>query len=361
MADNYKIYMHKNKINGKVYIGQTKQTLNHRWNNGKGYDRCPYFYNAIKKYGWENFEHMLIIDGLTKEQADELEKEFIQKYKSYDMEYGYNISLGGSGLTGATKYIDIYKYDLDGTFLKHYNDISEIIIENPNYNSSCIRYCYDEKIQSAYGYQWKSYYKEKIEKLESFEERVSNQKSIKVYQYTLDGYFVNEYKSFREAGNQNNLEETSISKCCRGLLKTYGNYQWRMFYSEKIESISPVICQYDLDGNLLHIYDSLEEAELKTNTNRSSIINCYAGRYEMGGNYVWRKYNNKENVFCKIDIVFSKIKLIQLIDDDNNIIKTFKSARSASKELGFKDASGIIKVCKGIRKKTHGMKFKYAS
>lgn len=144
------------------------------------------------------------------------------------------------------------------------------------------------------------------------------------------------------------------------MLKTYANYQWRTFYSPKIESVNSFICQYDLDGNLLHTYESIEKAEKGTNTNRSSIINCYAGRYEMGGNYVWRKYNGRENIIPKIDINFSKIKPIQLLDDDNNVIRTFKSAKSASKELGFKDSQGIIKVCNGTRIKTHGMRFQYA-
>ena len=51
MKRNYKIYMHKNKINGKVYIGQTKQSLKNRWSNGYGYRECPKFWRAIQKYG----------------------------------------------------------------------------------------------------------------------------------------------------------------------------------------------------------------------------------------------------------------------------------------------------------------------
>lgn len=50
MADNYKIYMHKNKINGKVYIGQTMQSLKQRWNNGHGYIKCPYFYSVRREH-----------------------------------------------------------------------------------------------------------------------------------------------------------------------------------------------------------------------------------------------------------------------------------------------------------------------
>lgn len=51
----YTIYMHRNKINGKSYIGQTFQKPEERWKNGAGYKSCTYFYAAIQKYGWNNF------------------------------------------------------------------------------------------------------------------------------------------------------------------------------------------------------------------------------------------------------------------------------------------------------------------
>lgn len=44
----YTIYMHKNKINNKVYIGQTCQKPEYRWNNGNGYKTQTYFYSAIQ-------------------------------------------------------------------------------------------------------------------------------------------------------------------------------------------------------------------------------------------------------------------------------------------------------------------------
>ena len=41
------IYMHRNLINNKVYIGQTIQKPEYRWNEGKGYKGSSLFYNAI--------------------------------------------------------------------------------------------------------------------------------------------------------------------------------------------------------------------------------------------------------------------------------------------------------------------------
>ena len=69
MENNYIIYQHKNKINGKMYIGLTKQNPITRWRNGKGYAKNKHFSDAIQKYGWENFEHTILYTGLTQEEA----------------------------------------------------------------------------------------------------------------------------------------------------------------------------------------------------------------------------------------------------------------------------------------------------
>lgn len=66
------IYMHTNKINNKKYIGQIKQNPERRWREGgKGYVDSPKFWNAIQKYGWDNFEHEIIevINGTSSEAA----------------------------------------------------------------------------------------------------------------------------------------------------------------------------------------------------------------------------------------------------------------------------------------------------
>lgn len=92
------IYLHRNKNNNKVYIGQTSQAnLNDRWKNGKGYSSCYYFYKAIQKYGWETFEHIILEQGnWTQEEANQKEQYYINLYQSTNPNYGYNITPGGS-------------------------------------------------------------------------------------------------------------------------------------------------------------------------------------------------------------------------------------------------------------------------
>lgn len=88
----YSVYIHKFP-NNKVYVGITQQAVKDRW-------KCPYnryFENAVRKYGWDNIEHCVVAEVDTREEACELEKELIAKYKSFDRQYGYNLTTGGDG------------------------------------------------------------------------------------------------------------------------------------------------------------------------------------------------------------------------------------------------------------------------
>lgn len=96
--ENYIIYCHTNKLNGKRYIGQTKNSVQKRWgHNGYNYTRCPnsLLGKAILKYGWDNFEHEILFTNLTKEQANAKEIELIKLFNTTDRLYGYNLTAGG--------------------------------------------------------------------------------------------------------------------------------------------------------------------------------------------------------------------------------------------------------------------------
>lgn len=45
---NYTVYKHTNLKNGKIYVGITQQKAEKRWERGHGYQRQPYFRDAIK-------------------------------------------------------------------------------------------------------------------------------------------------------------------------------------------------------------------------------------------------------------------------------------------------------------------------
>lgn len=91
---NYCVYKHTTP-SGKVYIGITKQEPEKRWGNGNNYCQNRYFHSAIKKYGWENIKHEILVSGLTRSEAEAMEIAEIEKNKSSERKFGYNLTKGG--------------------------------------------------------------------------------------------------------------------------------------------------------------------------------------------------------------------------------------------------------------------------
>ena len=103
---NYKncwtVYCHTTP-SGKRYIGITSQKPEKRWSNGRGYNKKLPFGQAIEKYKWENIKHEILYTNLDEDDAKRIEKEYIEKYRTYiyfkDCN-GYNMTLGGDGTVG---------------------------------------------------------------------------------------------------------------------------------------------------------------------------------------------------------------------------------------------------------------------
>lgn len=94
--NKYYVYCHTNKINNKKYIGITMQKPSIRWGGkGQGYIKCPKFWNAIQKYGWDNFEHKILFENLSQKEACEKETELIKQYQTLNDDFGYNMTTGG--------------------------------------------------------------------------------------------------------------------------------------------------------------------------------------------------------------------------------------------------------------------------
>lgn len=94
------IYIIKNKVNSKVYIGQTTMKIEERFYNhckpSTQKKRSSYkLYNAMNKYGTENFYIELLEDNIPLEELDKKEIFYIEKFNSF--KNGYNSTYGGDG------------------------------------------------------------------------------------------------------------------------------------------------------------------------------------------------------------------------------------------------------------------------
>lgn len=97
------VYIHRSPSN-KAYIGITGRKVEDRWQNGQGYliktkygeYKQPTFARAIKKYGWDNFEHIIWAESLTRDEACECERLLIKLFDTQNPKYGYNIRQGGN-------------------------------------------------------------------------------------------------------------------------------------------------------------------------------------------------------------------------------------------------------------------------
>ena len=130
---NWSLYVHiiPKELTGlshdKYYVGITGREPQKRWlSNGHGYQgkAKDIFWNDIKKYGWKNIIHKVILTGLTEEHALEMERLYIQVFRSNNPEYGYNGNCGGFG--GNVKpLVPVIQYDLDGNFIKRWESGAE--------------------------------------------------------------------------------------------------------------------------------------------------------------------------------------------------------------------------------------------
>ena len=204
---NYKVYVHENKINGKMYCGITKQPLHQRWKKGNGYKRNIKFYHAIQKYGWDNFNH-IVLCKTCKDRALLLEKTLVKYYKSRNL--SYNITDGGED-------------SIPSMLGKHHTEEAKKKISDAGK-----RPCSEEtkrKIGLAnrgsnngmYGKTISDYARRMV--IERF--------SKPVLQLDLNNNIINRFSSASEAERYLRGKGSHIGCCCLGKRKTAYGYRWK--------------------------------------------------------------------------------------------------------------------------------------
>ena len=169
----FKVYCITNLINNKKYIGITSRSIVIRFQEHCSHNQSL-VYNAIKKYGKENFKIEILKDNIHKDDVDKRERYFIELYNTL-VPNGYNLSTGGisnKDLSDETKQrLSKMNMGIRNPRCKNYilqidKDTKEILnkfgsareaarfLGNESKNVN-INYCLRGKQQTAYGYIWK--------------------------------------------------------------------------------------------------------------------------------------------------------------------------------------------------------------
>lgn len=223
-----------------MYVGQTKRSVKTRWiqhcQKAPSRGKCTALYGAIQKYGKENFTIEVIDQVESKSELSEKERYWI-KHLNTLAPNGYNLTEGGE---------------------------STVFTEE-----ALVRM--------------------KLKQREWFDTHDSM--SCKpVYQYTLTGEFIREWKSLKQASSELQINHGNLCQACRnGKNKSAGGYLWSY---EKINSL-----QYNCIRTRKvkcvetgQIFDSVHEAAEFINRSPSSLVGCLKGKQQTSGGYHWEYY-----------------------------------------------------------------------
>ena len=208
------IYTVTNKETKMVYVGLTTKSLevrkkdhNKKSKKGKSYA----FQQAIATYGPEAFKWEQVDYATTIDELAEKEKAYILKHNS--QEDGYNLSVGGDVQKS------VYQYDVStGILVNKYSSLSvagaKFNLTKQDLSKVCLSV---NKVSNGFVWTYSS----------TFPKHINDNRRKVVQQFSLEGKFINEYKSVSEASKDTGCNKTGIGKVSRGERKSCGGYLWK--------------------------------------------------------------------------------------------------------------------------------------
>ena len=379
MSKNYigYIYIIKNRIDeSKVYIGQTRTSLSQRWTQHKSAARhdtkySSVLYNAINKYGEDNFE-ISQLEKIISESKDDLINK-LNKLEIYYIKYynslvpnGYNITKGGDN-TSIRFQKSVTSYFPNGEVDKVFESASEASRFYNNGNNSnttsIIRWC-NGKLNSYNKRIWR-YSEDPFEKFPVIsKEKIEKGKMQPVDKYTLDKKFIKSYDSIVGAIKDDELVKnpSPIRECCDGKLNQAYGYIWR-YKNEDVDKYEwkykkyTAVDVYSIDGELLNSFKSISDAQnFYGIKNNAHILSCCNGQRSTCKNMVWRfQYDS----FDKYSIERKKRKdqyIFNRYDLQNNYIETIYGTKQLPNSR-----ESVIDCCNGLRTHINDSKWFFAN
>ena len=205
----YIVYLHRNKINGKCYVGQTCQKPQARWGKqGSGYKAQQYFYRAIKKYGWNNFDHIILEENIPKEKINEREVFWAGYYHALAPE-GYTLKVGSQNHAQNSKQLKAIR--------------SKASKENWE------KLEYRELISKRRKEEWQD--KEIREKcLKNLDRTGKGGKARSQKVQCIETGMI--YQSMRDAERLTGISHVNISQVCNGKRETAHGFHWKKIIQE---------------------------------------------------------------------------------------------------------------------------------
>lgn len=215
------------------------------------------FYRAIKKYGWENIQHEIVLDGLTKSMAKQAEIDLIAKYDSTNPKFGYNITKGGDYARTGWKHTqeEIQRFRDNWSGAKNPNARPVICLETLTvYKTAteamketgatkvcaCCKRNYKHKTSGGFHWAYYEYgtpledYKDLLQQYieeESKPSKMSDEtKAMLIDRCRKEVVCVETgevYPSLHEAARAVGASPSNICNCCKGIKKTASGYRWR--------------------------------------------------------------------------------------------------------------------------------------
>lgn len=279
--------MIRNKVNGKCYIGQTRQKkVEMRWAYHKNshISNNGYLARSIRKHGWEFFEPSIVCE-IPDEDLDAREIIEISERNTL-APTGYNLDGGG----GVNKVI----HPDTRENLRQ----SQLGRKHPEEVKAKIGLAQVGKLNHMYGKVFSDEQREKLREAASkarydhskiVEEDRPNKKEVN--QYTLEGEFVKTHESISKAAEAMCVDRTAIGNCCRGKSKTSHNFIWKYKDPETY-----MINQYTLEGKFIKSFENIKTAAESTGSGRSGVGQCCIGNIHTSNGFIWKRELKTEDV-----------------------------------------------------------------
>jgi hypothetical protein len=386
------IYKYTNKINKKVYIGQTRyeksRICSHK--NPKISDNTL-FHNAIRKYGWENFEYKVLF-RINCDNVQDLnitlnskEKVAIKYFNSCNKNYGYNMTLGGDSFIESnhitqelrnkrsiiTKtrfsveenksylYKPVVQLDLNGNLIREWKSL-KFIVKELGISKSSVRSCCNGQFSSVHNYifLWKNDYDKftvNNNLMTEISERLKIIEKYHILQLSKNGNTIKEWNSIPQASSELNISKKLIRDACEGISNEAGGYCWKWKHKKvSYSSKNKKIVQLDLNGNFIKEWDNIKSIQIYFKSNTTVLEVCHNKKHHntsMG--YRWMYKEDYDKILDKStidkDIKTKVIRIVQL-DLNGNFIREWDSIKEASKETNISDTD-ISKNCKKYTKR----------